>query len=132
MIPSLKSLAHAKIHRTTSTARGELAYARFVYETTSKEDITIRKPIAAFWATRSHVLRHEAEEEFRAMCIQFPQFSFDVLSLVLDSREKQRGGGSAGGTLLGVSAGGDAGVGASEGTPGGRGRKRQRISGAGA
>jgi len=45
--------------------------------------------VAAFWATRSHVLRHEAEEEFRAMCIEFPQFGFDVLSLVLDQREKR-------------------------------------------
>jgi len=38
-------------------------------------------------------LRHEAEEEFRAMCLEYPQFGFDVLSLVLDQKEKGRGGG---------------------------------------
>lgn len=27
------------------------------------------------------------------MCLEFPQFGFDVLSLVLDQREKGRGGG---------------------------------------
>ncbi|OCL15272.1 hypothetical protein AOQ84DRAFT_279316, partial [Glonium stellatum] len=88
-LPALKSLAHAKIHRTSSTARGEIAYARYVYKETSKEDVTIRRPVAAFWATRSHVLRHEAEDEFRAMCLEFPQFGFDVLSLVLDQRERK-------------------------------------------
>jgi len=88
-MPALKSLAHSKIHRTTSTAKGEIAYARFVYKETSREDTTIRKPVAAFWATRSHVLRHEAEEEFRAMCLEFPQFGFDVLSLVLDQKERR-------------------------------------------
>jgi len=60
-----------------------------VYENTSASDATLRKPVAAFWAMRSHVLRHQAEEEFRAMCIQFPQFGFDVLTLVLDAREKK-------------------------------------------
>lgn len=60
-----------------------------MYEKTSADDATLRKPIAAFWAMRSHVLRHQAEEEFRAMCIQFPQFGFDVLTLVLDAREKK-------------------------------------------
>ncbi|KAF2836003.1 hypothetical protein M501DRAFT_997222 [Patellaria atrata CBS 101060] len=88
-LPALKSLAHSKIHRTTSTARGEIAYARFVYKETSREDLTIRRPVAAFWATRSHVLRHEAEDEFRAMCLEFPQFGFDILSLVLDQKEKR-------------------------------------------
>ena len=89
-LPALKSLAHAKIHRTNSTAKGEIAYARFVYKETSREEVTIRKPVAAFWATRSHVLRHEAEEEFRSMCLEYPQFGFDVLSLVLDQKEKGR------------------------------------------
>jgi len=88
----LKSLAHSKIHRTTSTALGEIQYARYVYQTTSRTDTTIRKPIATFWATRSHVLRHEAEEEFRAMCLEYPQFGFDVLSLVLDQKEHKEGG----------------------------------------
>ncbi|RDI83828.1 hypothetical protein Vi05172_g6232 [Venturia inaequalis] len=89
-LPALKSLAHTKIHRSDSTAKGELAYARFVYKETDTQDATIRKPVAAFWATRSHVLRHEAEGEFRSMCLEFPQFGFDVLSLVLDQREKQK------------------------------------------
>ncbi|KAI9756307.1 MAG: hypothetical protein M4579_003899 [Chaenotheca gracillima] len=84
----LKSLAHSKIHRVNSSARGEIAYARFVYAHTPREDITIRKPVAAFWAHRSHVLRHEAEDEFRKTCLEFPQFGFDVLSLVLDAKEK--------------------------------------------
>lgn len=96
-LPALKSLAHSKIHRTTSTAKGEIAYARYVYKETSKEDTTIRKPVAAFWATRSHVLRHEAEEEFRAICLEFLQFGFDVLSLVLDQKEKGKSAHADGG-----------------------------------
>ena len=88
-LPDLKTLAHSKIHRINSTARGEIAYARYVYGNTPSADVTIRKPVAAFWATRSHVLRHEAEEEFRNMCLEYPQFGFDVLSLVLDQREKR-------------------------------------------
>ncbi|KAK5211826.1 hypothetical protein LTR47_003754 [Exophiala xenobiotica] len=88
-ITDLKTLAHSKIHRINSTAVGEIAYARYVYGNTPAEDTTIRKPVAAFWATRSHVLRHEAESEFKAMCLQYPQFGFDVLSLVLDQREKR-------------------------------------------
>lgn len=88
-LPDLKTLAHSKIHRINSTAVGEIAYARYVYGSTPKDDITIRRPVAAFWATRSHVLRHEAEAEFRAMCLEYPQFGFDVLSLVLDQREKR-------------------------------------------
>lgn len=87
-LPDLKALAHSKIHRTQSTARGEIAYARYVYRETSRDDTQIRRPVAAFWATRSHVLRHEAKDEFRVMCLEFPQFGFDVLSLVLDQKEK--------------------------------------------
>jgi hypothetical protein len=81
--------AHSKIHRINSAAKGEIAYARYVYANTQPGDSTIRKPVAAFWATRSHVLRHEAEQEFRSMCIEFPQFGFDILSLVLDQKEKR-------------------------------------------
>jgi hypothetical protein len=92
-LPDLKSLAHGKIHRTASTAKGELAYARFVYKESNPEDNTIRKPVAAFWATRSYSLRHDAEPEFKAMCLEFPQFSYDVLQLVLDHQEKSRRGG---------------------------------------
>jgi hypothetical protein len=47
-LPELKSLAHSKIHRTASTAKGELAYARFVYKESNPDDQTIRKPVAAF------------------------------------------------------------------------------------
>ncbi|KAF2019255.1 hypothetical protein BU24DRAFT_341763 [Aaosphaeria arxii CBS 175.79] len=94
-LPDLKSLAHSKIHRTASTAKGELAYARFVYKESSPEDAVIRKPVAAFWATRSYALRHDAEPEFKAMCLEFPQFSYDVLQLVLDQQEKKRGGGGS-------------------------------------
>ncbi|KAK3208882.1 hypothetical protein GRF29_69g38105 [Pseudopithomyces chartarum] len=90
-LPNLKSLAHSKIHRTASTAKGELAYARYVYKESNPEDTTIRRPVAAFWATRSFSLRHEAEPEFRAMCLEFPQFSYDVLQLVLDNQEKGKG-----------------------------------------
>ena len=107
----LRFLAHRKIHLTQTTAKGEIAYARFVYRETSADDDAIRKPVAQFWATRSHVLRHDAEQEFRAMCLEYPQFGFDVLSLVLDAQEKrsQRAEAASGG-------------------PGGR--KRQRMSGA--
>jgi len=34
-------------------------------------------------------LRHEADDEFKRMCLEFPQFGFDVLSLVLDAKEKK-------------------------------------------
>lgn len=110
-LPALKTLAHSKIHLINSTAVGEIAYARFVYSNTPPDDVIIRKPVAAFWATRSHVLRHEAEQEFKAMCLEYPQFGFDVLSLVLDQREKR------------------AREREEHGTPGGtRGRKRMRPS----
>lgn len=89
-LPDLKTLAHSKIHRINGTAIGEIAYARYVYGHTGSDDITIRRPVAAFWATRSHVLRHEAEREFKDMCLEFPRFGFDVLTLVLDSREKRQ------------------------------------------
>lgn len=110
-VPELKTLAHSKVHRINSTAVGEIAYARYVYGHTPAEDTTIRKPVAAFWATRSHVLRHEAEAEFKAMCLEYPQFGFDVLSLVLDQREKRQREREE------------------DGTPGGsKGRKRMRPS----
>ncbi|PLN77462.1 hypothetical protein BDW42DRAFT_3715 [Aspergillus taichungensis] len=88
-IPSLKTLAHSKIHRINSTALGEITYARYVYTNTPVEDATIRKPVATFWAHRSHVLRHEAEEEFKKLCLEVPEFCFDVLGLVLDQKEKR-------------------------------------------
>ncbi|KAE8348168.1 hypothetical protein BDV28DRAFT_144190 [Aspergillus coremiiformis] len=88
-IPALKTLAHSKIHRVNSTSHGEIAYARYVYTHTPADDVTIRKPVASFWALRSHVLRHEAEEAFKKLCLEVPEFSFDVLSMVLDHKEKR-------------------------------------------
>ncbi|OJJ01014.1 hypothetical protein ASPVEDRAFT_605160 [Aspergillus versicolor CBS 583.65] len=88
-IPALKSLAHSKIHRINSTSRGELAYARYVYANTAPDDITIRKPVSNFWGMRSHVLRHEAAEDFKQLCLDVPQFCFDVLTVVLDQKEKR-------------------------------------------
>lgn len=87
-IDALKALALSKIHCVNSTAKGEIAYARYVYASTPQEDDTIRKPVAAFWAHRSHVLRAEAEDEFRQMCLEYPQFGFDVLTRVLDEKLK--------------------------------------------
>ena len=88
-LPSLRTLAHSKIHHVESTAAAELKYARYVYNHTSREDATIRKPVASFWGQRSHVLRHETEGGFRNMCLEFPEFAFDVLSFVLDAEEKR-------------------------------------------
>lgn len=110
-LQELSQLAHKKIHLTQSTAKGEIAYARFVYRETSPDDGDIRRPVAAFWAQRSHVLRHDAEQEFKRMCLEFPQFGFDVLSLVLDAQEKRSQRQEQ-----------QSGVGAS-------GRKRQRVGG---
>ncbi|KAG9233948.1 hypothetical protein BJ875DRAFT_424847 [Amylocarpus encephaloides] len=85
-LPGLKSLASSKIHCVNSTAKGEIAYARYVYAHTKLEDSAIRAPVANFWATRSHTLRAEAEDEFRSMCLEFPQFGYDVLTRVLDEK----------------------------------------------
>ncbi|KAK8188244.1 uncharacterized protein BKA78DRAFT_254904 [Phyllosticta capitalensis] len=126
-LPELQSLAHSKIHRTKSVAKGEIAYARFVYSETSPDDVTIRKPVAAFWATRSHVLRHQAEAEFRAMCLEFPQFGFDVLSLVLDAKEKRSAKVSADDGHPTSSSGPHVLAGASSEVPK-SGRKRTRVS----
>jgi hypothetical protein len=91
-LPALKALASSKIHCVNSTAKGEIAYARYVYAHTQKDDTAIRAPVANFWATRSHTLRSEAEDEFRSMCLEFPQFGYDVLSkflmLLCSSRSK--------------------------------------------
>jgi hypothetical protein len=79
-VDKLKSLATSKIHCIHSTAKGEIAYARYVYTYTSMDDTSIRAPIANFWATRSHTLRSEAEDDFRSLCLEYPQFGYDVLS----------------------------------------------------
>ena len=90
-VNDLKALAHGKVHRINSSAKGEIAYARYVYANTPREDITIRKPIASFWGQRSHVLRHEAEDDFKELCLEHPDFGFDVLTYVLDARERRGG-----------------------------------------
>ncbi|CAO1603411.1 hypothetical protein XANCAGTX0491_006999 [Xanthoria calcicola] len=98
-MPALKSLSHSKIHLINSTAPAELTYARYVYSHTTRDDHTIRKPVASFWGQRSHVLRHQTEGTFRQMCMDFPEFAFDVLSFVLDAEEKRaqrKGGGGPG------------------------------------
>ncbi|KAH6654296.1 hypothetical protein BKA67DRAFT_274554 [Truncatella angustata] len=88
-VSKLKGLATSKIHCVNSTAKGEIQYARYVYAYTSTEDASIRAPVANFWATRSHTLRAEAEEEFRGLCLEYPQFGYDVLTRVLDEKLKR-------------------------------------------
>ncbi|KAF7549334.1 hypothetical protein G7046_g8395 [Stylonectria norvegica] len=88
-VPALKTLSSSKIHCVNSTAKGEIAYARYVYAYTSTDDKIIRAPVASFWATRSHTLRAEAEEEFKSLCLEFPQFGYDVLTRVLDDKLKR-------------------------------------------
>lgn len=82
-VPALRTLASSKIHCVNSTAKGEIAYAQYVYANTPEDDTTIRAPVANFWASRSHTLRSEAEPEFKALCLEFPQFGYDVLSKFL-------------------------------------------------
>ncbi|EPS38298.1 hypothetical protein H072_8073 [Dactylellina haptotyla CBS 200.50] len=93
----LKIMAHKKIHRINSSARGEIQYARYVYANTRREDKTIRGPVAAFWAARAYILRHESEEEFRKLILEFPQFGYDVITLLLDQKEKEPTAPSTGG-----------------------------------
>ncbi|MCJ1360524.1 MAG: hypothetical protein MMC33_010532 [Icmadophila ericetorum] len=90
-VDELKSLALLKVHRVSAGARAEIAYARYVYANTPPTDVTIRKPIATFWGMRAYTLRHEAEPEFKALCLEHPTFGFDVLSYVLDRTEKKGG-----------------------------------------
>ncbi|KAJ6786339.1 hypothetical protein PWT90_04729 [Aphanocladium album] len=85
----LKKLASSKIHCINSTAKGELAYARYVYAHTAADDTAVRAPIASFWAARSHALRAEAEAEFKSLCLEHPQFGYDVLTRVLDDKLKR-------------------------------------------
>lgn len=79
-VPDLKKLSSSKIHCIDSTAKGEIEYAKYVYAHTTNDDTKVRAPIASFWATRSHTLRAEAENEFKSLCLEFPQFGYDVLS----------------------------------------------------
>ncbi|KAJ5485341.1 hypothetical protein N7539_005329 [Penicillium diatomitis] len=87
-LPALKSLAHTKIHRVNGTPRGELAYARYVYSHTSADDQTIRRPVASYWASRGHVLRHEVGGDWDSMCVEVPEFTTDVLKFLMDRKEK--------------------------------------------
>ena len=76
----LKKLAASKIHCINSTAKGEISYARYVYANTAKDDTSVRAPIASFWAARSHALRSDTEDEFKSLCLEFPEFGYEVLS----------------------------------------------------
>ncbi|KAI5305935.1 GPI transamidase component [Ascosphaera pollenicola] len=75
----LKRLARHKIHRVESTPRGEIAYARYVYGNKSPAAAELRRPVANFWAS-NEALRDEVREEFKAVCLDFPEFSYDILS----------------------------------------------------
>ena len=88
-VSALKTLATSKIHCINSTVKGEIAYARYLYQFTGTEDTAVRAPVVSFWATRSHTLRSEAEDEFKALCLEFPQFGYDVLTKVLDDKLKR-------------------------------------------
>ncbi|CAG8929785.1 unnamed protein product [Penicillium salamii] len=87
-LPALKNLAHGKIHKIKGTPAAELAYARYVYTHTPADDTAIRRPVASHWANQSHALRHEVGDDFQKLCLEVPQFSFDVLSIILDRKEK--------------------------------------------
>ena len=43
------------------------------------------------------MLRHETEGGFRELCLEFPEFAFDVLSFVLDVEERRSRREEAGG-----------------------------------
>ncbi|KAJ5286923.1 hypothetical protein N7478_002609 [Penicillium angulare] len=86
-MPGLKSLAHKKIHTLNGTPLGELSYARYVYTHTRADDTTIRKPVASYWASRGHVLRHDLTEKFKTLCTEVPEFTYDVLSIILDRKK---------------------------------------------
>ncbi|KAJ6103248.1 hypothetical protein N7486_005675 [Penicillium sp. IBT 16267x] len=87
-LPTLMTLAHKKIHKLNCTPGGELAYARYVYTHAKRDDATIRRPIASYWASRGHILRHDLEDQFKKLCIEVPEFAFDVLTIVMDRNEK--------------------------------------------
>ncbi|KAI1098263.1 hypothetical protein F4804DRAFT_338391 [Jackrogersella minutella] len=56
-VEKLRSLASSKIYCVNCTAKGEITYARYIYQYTNAEDTA-----ANFWATRSHILHAEAKE----------------------------------------------------------------------
>ncbi|KAJ5824428.1 hypothetical protein N7447_006768 [Penicillium robsamsonii] len=87
-LSNLQRIAHAKIHKVKSSPHAELSYARYVYTHTLTTDTTIRKPVATYWANQSHVLRQEVGDDFKKLCIEVPEFSFDVLTIILDRKLK--------------------------------------------
>ncbi|CAI7642488.1 unnamed protein product [Penicillium viridicatum] len=87
-MPMLQRIAHGKIHKVKSSPNAELSYARYVYTHTPTADTTIRKPVATYWANQAHVLRQEVGDDFKKLCIEVPEFSFDVLNIILDRKLK--------------------------------------------
>ncbi|KAI3094643.1 hypothetical protein CBS147333_9941 [Penicillium roqueforti] len=87
-LPKLQRIAHGKIHNVQSSPDAELSYARYVYTHTPATDTTIRKPVATYWASQSHLLRQEVGDNFKKLCIEVPEFSFDVLTIILDRKLK--------------------------------------------
>lgn len=85
-VSHLKRPASSKIHGVNSTARGEIACIRYMHAYTSKDDTKVRALIDSFWATRSHTLRSEVEDEFKQLCLEYPQFGYDALSKYLPGR----------------------------------------------
>ncbi|KAJ5207188.1 hypothetical protein N7491_002181 [Penicillium cf. griseofulvum] len=91
-LPALQRIAHGKIHKVKSSPKAELSYARYVYTHTPTIDATIRKPVATYWANHSHLLRQEVGDDFKKLCIEVPEFSFDVLTIILDRKLKNGSG----------------------------------------
>ncbi|KAJ5638431.1 hypothetical protein N7528_000821 [Penicillium herquei] len=87
-LTKLEILAHKKIHSLGSTPMGEVRYARYIYTHTNADDVAIRRPIASYWATQGHILRRDLEDELRLLCIEIPEFTYDVISLMFDRKEK--------------------------------------------
>ncbi|KAJ6024235.1 hypothetical protein N7540_005032 [Penicillium herquei] len=88
-LTKLEKSAHNKIHSVKSTPMGELIYARFIYTQTNAADLTIRRPVAHYWATQGHILRRDLKDEFRLLCNEMPEFSYDLLSIMLNQRESK-------------------------------------------
>ncbi|KAJ5714803.1 uncharacterized protein N7483_011984 [Penicillium malachiteum] len=87
-LTKLKKSAHDKIHSVKSTPIGELSYARYIYTQTNVADVTIRRPVASYWATQGHILRRDLKDEFRLLCNEMPEFAYDILSLMMDRKDK--------------------------------------------
>ena len=89
-------LVHVRVYtlvdRLSLPGKGELAYARFVDGESNPDDQTIRKPVAAFWATRSYSLRHDAEPELRPCVSSSHNFRTMSCSWSLISKRRAAGG----------------------------------------